>query len=73
MSAKSSKSFDDPRNKGGVVVKGLEEITVHNKDEVIQASLSGKILAFLTHSDTLWLCVFVRFVCVHILRLVVGV
>uniref|UniRef100_A0A8C3ASG9 Kinesin-like protein n=1 Tax=Cyclopterus lumpus TaxID=8103 RepID=A0A8C3ASG9_CYCLU len=28
--------FDDPRNKRGVVVKGLEEITVHNKDEVYQ-------------------------------------
>uniref|UniRef100_A0A3P8WE67 Kinesin-like protein n=1 Tax=Cynoglossus semilaevis TaxID=244447 RepID=A0A3P8WE67_CYNSE len=29
--------FDDPRNKrGGVVVKGLEEVTVHNKDEVYQ-------------------------------------
>ncbi|KAM6996885.1 kinesin-like protein KIF11 isoform 3-T3 [Tautogolabrus adspersus] len=26
--------FDDPRNKRGVVVKGLEEVTVHNKDEV---------------------------------------
>ncbi|KAM9847730.1 kinesin-like protein KIF11 [Aulostomus maculatus] len=26
--------FDDPRNKRGVVVKGLEEMTVHNKDEV---------------------------------------
>ncbi|KAG7463098.1 hypothetical protein MATL_G00191830 [Megalops atlanticus] len=28
--------FDDPRNKRGVVIKGLEEITVHNKDEVYQ-------------------------------------
>ncbi|XP_075996605.1 kinesin-like protein KIF11 isoform X2 [Genypterus blacodes] len=28
--------FDDPRNKRGVVVKGLEEVTVHNKDEVYQ-------------------------------------
>ncbi|XP_069565424.1 kinesin-like protein KIF11 isoform X1 [Brachyistius frenatus] len=29
--------FDDPRNKQrGVVVKGLEEVTVHNKDEVYQ-------------------------------------
>ncbi|XP_075072250.1 kinesin-like protein KIF11 [Mixophyes fleayi] len=26
--------FDDPRNKGGVIIKGLEEVTVHNKDEV---------------------------------------
>ncbi|KAG9341824.1 hypothetical protein JZ751_018546 [Albula glossodonta] len=26
--------FDDPRNKRGVVIKGLEEVTVHNKDEV---------------------------------------
>ncbi|XP_065153419.1 kinesin-like protein KIF11 [Paramisgurnus dabryanus] len=28
--------FDDPRNKRGVVIKGLEEITVHNKNEVYQ-------------------------------------
>ncbi|XP_056147810.1 kinesin-like protein KIF11 [Lampris incognitus] len=28
--------FDDPRNKRGVLVKGLEEVTVHNKDEVYQ-------------------------------------
>ncbi|XP_041922135.1 kinesin-like protein KIF11 [Alosa sapidissima] len=28
--------FDDPRNKRGVVIKGLEEITVHTKDEVYQ-------------------------------------
>ncbi|XP_037637702.1 kinesin-like protein KIF11 [Sebastes umbrosus] len=28
--------FDDPRNKRGVVVKGLEEVTVHNKYEVYQ-------------------------------------
>ncbi|XP_053731964.1 kinesin-like protein KIF11 [Synchiropus splendidus] len=28
--------FDDPRNKRGVVVKGLEEVTVHNKDQVYQ-------------------------------------
>ncbi|XP_077206378.1 kinesin-like protein KIF11 [Paroedura picta] len=28
--------FDDPRNKRGVIIKGLEEITVHNKDEVYQ-------------------------------------
>nr|XP_033796090.1 kinesin-like protein KIF11 isoform X2 [Geotrypetes seraphini] len=26
--------FDDPRNKRGVIIKGLEEIAVHNKDEV---------------------------------------
>ncbi|KAM8923926.1 kinesin-like protein KIF11 isoform 2-T2 [Pelodytes ibericus] len=26
--------FDDPRNKRGVIIKGLEEVTVHNKDEV---------------------------------------
>ncbi|XP_072546698.1 kinesin-like protein KIF11 [Salminus brasiliensis] len=28
--------FDDPRNKRGVIVKGLEEVTVHNKNEVYQ-------------------------------------
>uniref|UniRef100_A0A8C5RP51 Kinesin-like protein n=1 Tax=Laticauda laticaudata TaxID=8630 RepID=A0A8C5RP51_LATLA len=28
--------FDDPRNKRGVIIKGLEEMTVHNKDEVYQ-------------------------------------
>nr|ABX55789.1 Costal2 [Xenopus laevis] len=28
--------FDDPRNKRGVIIKGLEEISVHNKDEVYQ-------------------------------------
>ncbi|XP_078269009.1 kinesin-like protein KIF11 [Rhinoraja longicauda] len=28
--------FDDPRNKRGVLIKGLEEISVHNKDEVYQ-------------------------------------
>ncbi|KAK3563659.1 hypothetical protein QTP86_033504 [Hemibagrus guttatus] len=28
--------FDDPRNKRAVIVKGLEEITVHNKNEVYQ-------------------------------------
>ncbi|XP_028324559.1 kinesin-like protein KIF11 isoform X2 [Gouania willdenowi] len=28
--------FDDPRNKRGVVVRGLEEVVVHNKDEVYQ-------------------------------------
>ncbi|XP_053168654.1 kinesin-like protein KIF11 isoform X2 [Hemicordylus capensis] len=28
--------FDDPRNRRGVIIKGLEEITVHNKDEVYQ-------------------------------------
>ncbi|XP_008113545.1 kinesin-like protein KIF11 [Anolis carolinensis] len=28
--------FDDPRNKRGVIIKGLEEITVHNKDEVYE-------------------------------------
>ncbi|KAE8590357.1 hypothetical protein XENTR_v10018031 [Xenopus tropicalis] len=26
--------FDDPRNKRGVIIKGLEEVSVHNKDEV---------------------------------------
>uniref|UniRef100_S4RMH4 Kinesin-like protein n=1 Tax=Petromyzon marinus TaxID=7757 RepID=S4RMH4_PETMA len=26
--------FDDPRSKGAVLIKGLEEVTVHNKDEV---------------------------------------
>ncbi|XP_030011249.1 kinesin-like protein KIF11 [Sphaeramia orbicularis] len=33
--------FDDPRNKRGVVVKGLEEVTVHNKDEVYQILEKG--------------------------------
>uniref|UniRef100_A0A8C8H3K6 Kinesin-like protein n=1 Tax=Oncorhynchus tshawytscha TaxID=74940 RepID=A0A8C8H3K6_ONCTS len=28
--------FDDPRNKRGVIIKGLEEITVHNKNEIYQ-------------------------------------
>lgn len=28
--------FDDPCNKRRVIIKGLEEITVHNKDEVYQ-------------------------------------
>ncbi|KFV57010.1 Kinesin-like KIF11, partial [Tyto alba] len=31
--------FDDPRNKlsaRGIIIKGLEEITVHNKNEVYQ-------------------------------------
>ncbi|KFO70975.1 Kinesin-like KIF11, partial [Cuculus canorus] len=28
--------FDDPRNKRGVIIKGLEEVTVHNKYEVYQ-------------------------------------
>ncbi|MFT7807279.1 kinesin-like protein KIF11 [Arapaima gigas] len=28
--------FDDPRNKRGVIIKGLEEVSVHNKDEVYQ-------------------------------------
>ncbi|MGH0174191.1 UNVERIFIED_CONTAM: hypothetical protein FKN15_067511 [Acipenser sinensis] len=28
--------FDDPRNKRGVIIKGLEEISVHNKYEVYQ-------------------------------------
>ncbi|KAG1972872.1 P-loop containing nucleoside triphosphate hydrolases superfamily protein [Pimephales promelas] len=28
--------FDDPRNKRGVTIKGLEEVTVHNKNEVYQ-------------------------------------
>uniref|UniRef100_A0AAY4EQ04 Kinesin-like protein n=1 Tax=Denticeps clupeoides TaxID=299321 RepID=A0AAY4EQ04_9TELE len=28
--------YDDPRNKRGVIIKGLEEITVHNKNEVYQ-------------------------------------
>ncbi|XP_042643873.1 kinesin-like protein KIF11 isoform X2 [Tyto alba] len=26
--------FDDPRNKRGIIIKGLEEVTVHNKNEV---------------------------------------
>uniref|UniRef100_A0A2K6V0M6 Kinesin family member 11 n=1 Tax=Saimiri boliviensis boliviensis TaxID=39432 RepID=A0A2K6V0M6_SAIBB len=33
--------FDDPRNKRGVIIKGLEEITVHNKDEVYQILEKG--------------------------------
>ncbi|CAL8258989.1 unnamed protein product [Lota lota] len=33
--------FDDPRNKRGVVVKGLEEVVVHNKDEVYQILKRG--------------------------------
>ncbi|XP_029283274.1 kinesin-like protein KIF11 [Cottoperca gobio] len=33
--------FDDPRNKRGVVVKGLEEVMVHNKDEVYQILEKG--------------------------------
>ncbi|XP_063019554.1 kinesin-like protein KIF11 isoform X2 [Melospiza melodia melodia] len=28
--------FDDPRNKRGVIIKGLEEVTVHNKNQVYQ-------------------------------------
>ena len=33
--------FDDPRNKRSVIVKGLEEITVHNKNEVYQIMKRG--------------------------------
>uniref|UniRef100_A0A3P9P6R2 Kinesin-like protein n=1 Tax=Poecilia reticulata TaxID=8081 RepID=A0A3P9P6R2_POERE len=33
--------FDDPRNKRGVVVKGLEEVVVHNKDEVYKILEQG--------------------------------
>lgn len=33
--------FDDPRNKRGVIIKGLEEISVHNKDEVYQILEKG--------------------------------
>ncbi|KAL2077452.1 hypothetical protein ACEWY4_026956 [Coilia grayii] len=33
--------YDDPRNKRGVIVKGLEEITVHNKNEVYQILQRG--------------------------------
>ncbi|XP_012889776.1 PREDICTED: kinesin-like protein KIF11 [Dipodomys ordii] len=33
--------FDDPRNKRAVIIKGLEEITVHNKDEVYQILEKG--------------------------------
>uniref|UniRef100_A0A8D0QR99 Kinesin-like protein n=1 Tax=Sus scrofa TaxID=9823 RepID=A0A8D0QR99_PIG len=33
--------FDDPRNKRGVIIKGLEEITVHNKNEVYQILEKG--------------------------------
>ncbi|NXX68266.1 KIF11 protein, partial [Spizella passerina] len=28
--------FDDPRNKRCVIIKGLEEVTVHNKNQVYQ-------------------------------------
>ncbi|XP_032551542.1 kinesin-like protein KIF11 isoform X1 [Chiroxiphia lanceolata] len=28
--------FDDPRNRRGVIIKGLEEVTVHNKNQVYQ-------------------------------------
>ncbi|NXX90780.1 KIF11 protein, partial [Centropus bengalensis] len=28
--------FDDPRNKRGVIIKGLEEVTVHNKNQIYQ-------------------------------------
>ncbi|XP_008061851.1 kinesin-like protein KIF11 [Carlito syrichta] len=33
--------FDDPRNKRAVIIKGLEEITVHNKNEVYQILEKG--------------------------------
>nr|CAI9709600.1 unnamed protein product [Rangifer tarandus platyrhynchus] len=33
--------FDDPRNKRGVIIKGLEEITVYNKNEVYQILEKG--------------------------------
>ena len=33
--------FDDPRNKRRVIIKGLEEITVYNKDEVYQILEKG--------------------------------
>ena len=33
--------FDDPHNKRGVIIKGLEEITVYNKDEVYQILEKG--------------------------------
>ncbi|XP_047677106.1 kinesin-like protein KIF11 isoform X2 [Tachysurus fulvidraco] len=33
--------FDNPRNKGGVIVQGLEEITVHNKNKVYQVPEIG--------------------------------
>ena len=33
--------FDGPRNKRGVIIKGLEEITVHNKDQVYQTLEKG--------------------------------
>ena len=33
--------FDDPCSKRGVIIKGLEEITVHNKDEVYQILKKG--------------------------------
>ncbi|XP_049516833.1 kinesin-like protein KIF11 [Dermacentor silvarum] len=32
---KEMKIFDDPSNKGAVIIKGLEEITVHNREEVL--------------------------------------
>ncbi|KAB0374557.1 hypothetical protein FD755_013049, partial [Muntiacus reevesi] len=33
--------FDDPRSKRGVIIKGLEEFTVHNKNEVYQILEKG--------------------------------
>ena len=33
--------FDDTHSKKGVIIKGLEEITVHNKDEVYQILEKG--------------------------------
>ncbi|XP_063045994.1 kinesin-like protein KIF11 [Engraulis encrasicolus] len=33
--------YDDPRNKRGVIVKGLEEVTVHNKYEVYKIMERG--------------------------------
>ena len=40
--SESLQMFDDPRNKRGVIIKGLEEITVHNKDKVYQILEKGQ-------------------------------
>ena len=39
--SESLQMFDDPHNKRGVIIKGLEEITVSNKDEVYQILEKG--------------------------------
>ena len=39
--SESLQMFDDPGNKRGVIIKGLEESTVSNKDEVYQILEKG--------------------------------